>query len=92
MSEGWQLPKRQISLAEVIEKSRHDSSPAIDDPWSQGRVLVRARVILGEDAARVWLERENPHLGGARPVDVMRTDGPAPVLEALDAVSARCQR
>ncbi|WP_137725155.1 antitoxin Xre/MbcA/ParS toxin-binding domain-containing protein [Prescottella subtropica] len=51
-----------------------------DDP-----VLARARLVWGEQAARTWLESANAHLAGARPIDVLHTCGPAPVLEALDA-------
>lgn len=37
------------------------------------------------DAAHTWLESPNSFLEGARPLDVLRLRGPAPVLEALDA-------
>jgi hypothetical protein len=34
------------------------------------------------DHARLWLEGDDPHLG-ARPIDVYRLEGPAPVIEAI---------
>lgn len=48
-------------------------------------VYARARLVWGEESARIWLESANAHLAGARPLDVLRTSGPARVLEALDA-------
>jgi len=48
-------------------------------------VLARARLVWAEPAASVWLTSANAHLQGARPVDVLRLQGPGPVLEALDA-------
>lgn len=48
-------------------------------------VLARARLVWGEAAAHTWLESPNSFLEGARPLDVLRLHGPAPVLEALDA-------
>lgn len=37
----------------------------------------------GGDAAHVWLESPNPFLRGARPLDVLLTEGPATLLEVL---------
>ncbi|MFT4398407.1 antitoxin Xre/MbcA/ParS toxin-binding domain-containing protein [Gordonia lacunae] len=48
-------------------------------------ILARARLIWGPNAARIWLESPNAFLGGARPLDVLRLEGSAPVLQALDA-------
>lgn len=48
-------------------------------------VLARARLVWGGDSARIWMESANAFLNAARPLDVVRTDGPARVLEALDA-------
>nr|WP_309226819.1 MULTISPECIES: antitoxin Xre/MbcA/ParS toxin-binding domain-containing protein [unclassified Mycolicibacterium] len=39
----------------------------------------------GKDAVRIWLESVNSLLGGARPIGVLRTDGAARALQALDA-------
>jgi len=44
--------------------------------------LYRPAVALG------WLESPNAFLGGARPLDVLLRDGPAPVIEAIDASMA----
>lgn len=48
-------------------------------------VLARARLVWGGESARIWMESANAFLGGARPLDVLRTEGPARILEALDA-------
>jgi len=48
-------------------------------------VFSRARLVWGGDAARIWLESPNAFLSGARPSDVLLTEGPARILEALDA-------
>jgi len=50
-------------------------------------VLARARLVWAEPAASVWLTSANAHLQGARPVDVLRLQGPGLVLEALDAAA-----
>ncbi|MFD4366191.1 antitoxin Xre/MbcA/ParS toxin-binding domain-containing protein [Rhodococcus sp. NPDC058521] len=48
-------------------------------------VLARARLVWGAEAAREWIESPNVFLEGARPIDVLQIDGPARVLESLDA-------
>lgn len=48
-------------------------------------VLARIRLVWAEPAATTWMVSHNAHLGGARPVDVLRLHGPGPVLDALDA-------
>jgi hypothetical protein len=48
-------------------------------------VYSRARLVWGGDTAIVWLESANAFLAGSRPLDVLRTEGPARVLLALDA-------
>ncbi|WP_083420552.1 antitoxin Xre/MbcA/ParS toxin-binding domain-containing protein [Mycolicibacterium llatzerense] len=48
-------------------------------------VYSRARLVWGGDAARIWLESPNAFLSGTKPIDVLLTDGPARILEALDA-------
>lgn len=50
-------------------------------------VLARTRLVWAEPVASVWLTSANAHLGGARPVEVLRLQGPGPVLEALDAAA-----
>lgn len=50
-------------------------------------VLARVRLVWAEPAATTWLTSVNAHLGGARPVDVLRLRGPGPVLDALDAAT-----
>jgi hypothetical protein len=48
---------------------------------------VIGRLLLLWDSSVVvsWLEGANPHLTGARPIDVLRTRGSSEVVEAIDA-------
>lgn len=48
-------------------------------------VYSRARLVWGGDSARIWMESANAFLGGARPLDVLVTEGAARVLQTLDA-------
>ena len=70
-------PETTRRVAEICESTRR-----IDDADS---VYSRARLAWGKDTATVWLESANAFLGGSRPLDVLRTEGAAPVLVALDA-------
>ena len=49
------------------------------------QVTERAREVWGDVAARIWMESSNVFLGGARPVDVARLEGPERVLGTLAA-------
>jgi uncharacterized protein (DUF2384 family) len=51
-------------------------------------VLDRLLLELHPDQAGLWLTGPNPHLGGARPVDVLELRGAAAVLPAIDALAA----
>lgn len=51
-------------------------------------VLDRLLLELHADQAGLWLTGPNPHLGGARPVDVLEVHGAAAVLPAIDALAA----
>lgn len=51
-------------------------------------VLDRLLLELYPDQAGLWLTGPNPHLGGARPIDVLELRGAAAVLPAIDALSA----
>lgn len=51
-------------------------------------VLDRLLLELHPDQAGLWLTGPNPHLGGARPVDVLELRGAPPVLSAIDALAA----
>ena len=70
-------PETATRVAEIRERMRQ-----IDDAES---AYSRARLVWGEDAARIWFESANAFLGGSRPLYVLRTDGAARVLLALDA-------
>jgi uncharacterized protein (DUF2384 family) len=51
-------------------------------------VLDRLLLELHPDQAGLWLTGANPHLAGARPVDVLELRGAAAVLPAIDALAA----
>lgn len=50
-------------------------------------VLARIRLVWDGPSAVVWLESPNAYLAGARPIDVLRRQGPGRVLDALDATT-----
>jgi uncharacterized protein (DUF2384 family) len=50
-------------------------------------VLDRLLLELYPDQAGEWLTSPNPHLGGARPIDVLELRGAAQVLPAIDALA-----
>lgn len=45
----------------------------------------RAARLMGTQVAHDWFAGTNDYLEGARPIDILRTQGPARVAEALDA-------
>lgn len=51
-------------------------------------VVSRLEGLWEERTARTWLGSPNAFLDGARPMDVLRDEGPAPVIAALDAAAA----
>jgi uncharacterized protein (DUF2384 family) len=75
-------PSQTSRWASGQERPGPAAAPAIID---LEHVYSRARLVWGGDTARIWLESSNAFLSGARPLDVLLTDGVAPVLEALDA-------
>lgn len=50
-------------------------------------VLTRILRVFPKDAALMWLHGFEPLLGGARPVDVLQTQGDAPVIRAIEAIA-----
>ena len=50
-------------------------------------VLDRLLLELYPDQAGLWLTGPNPHLGGARPIDVLQLRGAAAILPAIDALT-----
>ena len=50
-------------------------------------VLTRIMRVYGREAAAIWLVGSEPLLGGARPIDVLVTEGAAPVVRAIDGIS-----
>jgi uncharacterized protein (DUF2384 family) len=51
-------------------------------------VLARLLLVWSGDVAFDWLTGSNPHLEGARPIDVLMIRGPSEVVAALDADDA----
>lgn len=51
-------------------------------------VLDRLLLELYPDQVGLWLTGSNPHLGGARPIDVLELRGAAAILPAIDALVA----
>lgn len=51
-------------------------------------LLSRAQRVWAEQVAREWLQSSNAMLNGATPLAVLKMEGPAPVIAALDAASA----
>jgi uncharacterized protein (DUF2384 family) len=50
-------------------------------------VLTRILRIYEREAAAMWLVGSEPLLGGARPLDVLVTEGAAPVIRAIDGIT-----
>ena len=51
-------------------------------------VLTRILRVYRREAAAMWLLGSEPLLGGARPIDVLVTEGAAPVIRAIDGIAA----
>ncbi|MCU1328180.1 MAG: hypothetical protein JWN34_3550 [Bryobacterales bacterium] len=50
-------------------------------------VLTRIMRVYPANAAALWLVGSEPLLGGARPIDVVVTEGAAPVIRAIDGIA-----
>ena len=50
-------------------------------------VLTRILRVYGREAAAMWLVGSEPLLGGARPIDVLVSEGAAPVIRAIDGIA-----
>ena len=50
-------------------------------------VLTRILRVYSRGAASMWLVGSEPLLGGARPIDVLVTEGASPVIRAIDGIS-----
>lgn len=75
-------PSQTSRWASGEERPGPAAAPALID---LEHIYSRARLVWGSDSARIWMESANAFLGGARPLDVLLTDGAARVLQALDA-------
>jgi uncharacterized protein (DUF2384 family) len=49
-------------------------------------VLTRILRVYAREAAAMWLVGSEPLLSGARPIDVLVTEGAAPVIRAIDGI------
>lgn len=75
------------AVCRVLRPARTLVCVTADPDTTAALVQTRARLVWGADAADVWLISYNTFLG-ARPVDVVATEGPDRVLAALDAEAA----
>jgi uncharacterized protein (DUF2384 family) len=50
-------------------------------------VLTRILRVYGREAAAMWLVGSEPLLGGARPIDVLVTEGAAPAVRVIDGIA-----
>jgi uncharacterized protein (DUF2384 family) len=50
-------------------------------------ILTRILRVYPREAAAMWLVGSEPLLGGARPIDVLVTEGAAPVVRAIDGLA-----
>ncbi len=75
-------PSQTSRWASGEERPGPAAAPALID---LEHVYSRARLVWGGDSARIWMESANAFLGGARPLDVLITEGASRVLQALDA-------
>jgi uncharacterized protein (DUF2384 family) len=75
-------PSQTSRWASGEERPGPVAAPALID---LEHVYSRARLVWGGDSARIWMESANAFLGGARPLDVLLTEGAARVLQSLDA-------
>src|SRR5829696_2122511 len=50
-------------------------------------VLTRILRVYSRNAASMWLVGSEPLLGGAKPIDVLVTEGASPVIRAIDGIS-----
>lgn len=51
-------------------------------------ILTRAHRIYNPALAARWLTGHDPHLGGARPIDVIAMGGTSSVIDALEQIEA----
>lgn len=76
------------------QPSRWRSGKERPSPESRKRIsdldhiLDRLLLELHPEQVGAWLTGSNPHLGGARPIDVLQLRGAAAVLPAIDALAA----
>jgi len=75
-------PSQTSRWASGEERPGPAAAPALID---LEHIYSRARLVWGGESARIWMESANVFLGGARPLDVLLTEGPARVLQTLDA-------
>jgi uncharacterized protein (DUF2384 family) len=67
-----------------VEKASSEMGRRIVDVHD---ILTRILRIYPRQAAALWLIGSEPLLGGARPIDVLASEGAAPVIRAIDGIS-----
>ena len=66
----------------------HPSPEAMRALLALDYVLARLAEVMTPEQIQVWLTSPNPHLAGARPVDVVVSRGPLAVDDAIVAFEA----
>jgi uncharacterized protein (DUF2384 family) len=77
-------------LAQVVQTlGTSDAARLLEADRSQDLhdILIRILCIYSRDAAAMWLVGSEPLLGGARPIDVLLTEGAGPVLRAIEGIA-----
>ena|SRR5437016_11272936 len=81
----------EVSVSQPTRWEKGEETPSLQAAQRIiGLDAVVAQLLLVWDRSLVadWLSTANAHLGGARPVDVLRQRGPAEVIEAVRAEAA----
>jgi putative toxin-antitoxin system antitoxin component (TIGR02293 family) len=84
LSEVEQLVIPRRTLAHRKKKHQLLSTEESDRLARVARVIALAKQTLGDqEKAGIWIRRPNRALKGARPLDLLETDGGAQVVEAI---------
>lgn len=82
----------KVSVSQPTRWIKGDESPNSENTRTivdLEHVVTRARLLWGDDeVVNAWLTGRNGFLDGARPIDVIATEGSGPVIDALDQATA----
>lgn len=84
----WHYPDNRLPGAPVLcgEPTGQGNTCACDGTGSRTiNLFDRAALLMGTQVAADWFTGSNDYLDGARPIDILRTSGPARIDVALDA-------